>query len=147
MKRHLALQTLSRDHHQALVIAQRLQRAEAGDAVAAQDAFLEFWRAHGQPHFHAEEEVLLPRVAEAGRIEEPVVAQVLRDHAEIRRCALRLAGGPASGRALRDLGERLAGHVLLEERELFPAIEAAFDDSELSRLAEDLAAVEGGSAL
>lgn len=142
MKRHPALQSLSRDHHQALVVAQRLQRAGAGGATAAQAAFLKFWRAHGQSHFHAEEEVLLPRFAEAGGAEEPVVAQVLRDHAEIRLCALQLQGASAPGPALRDLGERLAGHVRLEERELFPAIEAALDDSELSRLVADVAAVE-----
>jgi hypothetical protein len=33
-------------------------------------------------------------------------------------------------------------HVRLEERELFPAIEAALDEPELSRLAADVAAAE-----
>jgi hypothetical protein len=145
MKRHPELQSLSRDHHRALAVAQRLRRARAGDAAGAQAAFLEFWRAHGQSHFHAEEEVLLPRFAEAGGAEEAVVAQVLRDHAEIRLRALQLQGESASGPVLRGLGERLAAHVRLEERELFLAIEAALDDSALLRLAADVAAAERAS--
>jgi hypothetical protein len=52
------------------------------------------------------------------------VLAVLDDHVAIRQCADRLAtGSSASPQALYDLGERLAGHVRLEERELFRLIE------------------------
>jgi hypothetical protein len=142
MKRHPALQALSRDHHEALVVAQRLQRAGESDASAAQAEFLQFWRTDGEPHFRAEEEVLLPRFAVAGGADNPAVERVLREHAEIRLRALQLQSGPASTRALQALGKRLADHVRLEERELFPAIEAALDEPELSRLASDVAAAE-----
>jgi len=40
MKRHRVLQPLSRDHHVALVAAQRLRRATPDGAAAARDAFL-----------------------------------------------------------------------------------------------------------
>jgi hemerythrin-like domain-containing protein len=142
MRRHPALQSLSRDHHQALVIAQRLRRAGDRGAAEAQAAFLDFWRTECAAHFRAEEEVLLPRFAAAGGADSAAVARVLVDHAEIRLRALRLQGGPVSAAVLKDLGELLAEHVRLEERDLFPAIEEALDDSELRRLAADVMAVE-----
>jgi hypothetical protein len=55
---------------------------------------------------------------------------------------LRLQGGAASAAVLEELGGLLAEHVQLEERELFPAIEESLDDSQLRRLAVDVAAAE-----
>jgi hemerythrin-like domain-containing protein len=143
MKRHPALQTLSRDHHQALVIARRLRRTENRDAENARAAFLNFWRTEGAAHFRAEEEVMLPRFAAAGGAGSAAVARVLLDHAEIRLRALRLQGGTASIAELVELGELLSEHVHLEERDLFPAIEEVLEDRELRKLAADLAAAEG----
>jgi hemerythrin-like domain-containing protein len=142
MKRHPALQALSRDHHQALVVAQRLRRADDHDAGEAQAAFLEFWRKEGELHFRVEEELLLPRFAAAGGADTAAVGRVLLDHAEVRLRALRLQGGPASAGVLNELGELLAEHVHLEERELFPAIEHSLDDNQLRRLAADVIAAE-----
>jgi hemerythrin-like domain-containing protein len=142
MKRHPALQTLSRDHHQALVVAQRLRRAGDRGASEAQAAFLEFWRSGGELHFRVEEEVLLPRFAAAGGAHTAVVARVLIEHAEIRLRVLRLQGGAASAALLEELGGLLAEHVQLEERELFSAIEESLEDRQLRRLAADVAAAE-----
>jgi hemerythrin-like domain-containing protein len=145
MKRHPDLQSLSRDHHQALVVAQRLKHVDDKDAIAARAAFLEFWHRHGQLHFRVEEEVLLPGFAKTGGGEDPGVARVLREHAEIRLRALQLEGDTASAQALRALGELLAAHVRFEEAELFPAIEAALSPEELSAMASALETAEGGS--
>jgi Hemerythrin HHE cation binding domain len=142
MKRHPALRALSRDHHQALVVSQRLRRAGAQGAGEAQTAFLAFWRSEGELHLRIEEEVLLPPFAAAGGAHTAAVARVLIEHAEIRLRALRLQGGEASGAVLEELGGLLAEHVQLEERELFPAIEQLLDDSQLRRLAADVAAAE-----
>jgi hemerythrin-like domain-containing protein len=142
MKRHPALQTLSRDHHQALVVSRRLRRAGDHGAGEAQAAFLEYWRRGGQLHFRVEEEVLLPRFATAGGAHTAVVARVLIEHAEIRLRVLRLLRGAASAVVLEELGSQLAEHVQLEERQLFPAIEESLDDSQLRRLAADVAAAE-----
>jgi hemerythrin-like domain-containing protein len=124
MKRHRALQPLSRDHHQALHIAQRLRRAGEGEALAVRGAFLDFWREHGQHHFRVEEEVLLPAFAAYGDPEDERVVRVLVDHVRIRLAAQRLAEDRRIGvGALHELGTALERHVRLEERELFPLIE------------------------
>ncbi|MGH2928070.1 MAG: hemerythrin domain-containing protein, partial [Solirubrobacteraceae bacterium] len=62
MKRHPAIAALSRDHHHALVVAQRLRRAtdDDGSDARARETFLEYWRADGAQHFREEEEILLP---------------------------------------------------------------------------------------
>jgi hypothetical protein len=89
--------------------------------------------------------VLLPRFAAAGGGDSPAIARVLFDHAEIRMRALRLQEGSASTAALRELGELLAEHVRLEERDLFPAIEEILSDRQLRRLAADVADAESRS--
>jgi hemerythrin-like domain-containing protein len=124
MKRHRALQPLSRDHHRALHIAQRLRRASEGEALVVRDAFLDFWREHGRHHFRVEEEVLLPAFAAHGDPEDERVVRVLVDHVRIRLEAQRLAEDRHIGvAALHELGTALERHVRLEERELFPLIE------------------------
>lgn len=139
MKRSPALAALSRDHHQALVVAQRLRRAGAGDAAEARTAFLAFWDAEGSDHFRREEEILLPAFAAHGDPHHPLVARTLCEHVAIRRLAADLLAGPAAPAVLHDLGEQLAAHVRLEERELFPLLEAAMPEEQLAAVAERLA--------
>jgi hypothetical protein len=137
MKRHRALEPLSRDHHVALVAAQRLRRAGEDDTAAARAAFLEFWHGHGADHFRIEEEILLP--VAAGWMDpdaEPVVRMLL-DHVRIRAGARRLEGEARPALAsLHELGGMLERHVRLEEREVFPLIEAAMPEADAERLVE-----------
>ena len=139
MKRTSALAPLSHDHHQALVVAQKLRRATPDTVQAARDAWMSFWPA-GREHFRAEEEVLLPAYAGHAAVEEdPAVARVLLDHVTIRHHATELerhAETPLE--TIHALGDVLGGHVRLEERELFPRIEAALPADELARLADAL---------
>lgn len=134
MARGRTRRPLPRDHHHALVIAQRLTRARATDADDARQAFLGYWRADGRRHFREEEEILLPSYAGYGDPEVPIVARVLTDHVRIRRLADELAAGTQRIGVLHDLGELLAAHVRREERELFPLIEQALPEEELTRL-------------
>jgi hemerythrin-like domain-containing protein len=144
VKRSEALKQLSRDHHQALVVAQRLRRAD--DADEARETFLEFWLGHGRNHFRVEEEVLLPLWAERGPSGHPVVARVLTDHLAIRSRAGRLERDGMKLVELRELGKILERHVRLEEGELFPLIEDTLDEEALAELAEAVLQAEGAGA-
>ena len=139
MKRDPALVSLSHDHHQALFVAQQLRRATPESATEARAAFMDYWEGHGRAHFRQEEEVLLPAYAEHGDPHHPLVAQVLCDHVAIRCRAGGLAReeNPEVG-DLHELGARLADHVRLEERELFPLIERAIPQDRLATLASEL---------
>lgn len=138
MKRHPALQQLSRDHHQALVVARQLKRAQAADADPARAAFLDYWRADGRHHFSQEEEILLPTLARFSDPEQPLVARLLVDHVRIRCLAAQLEAADASLGTARALGSELEQHVRREERELFPMIERTLPEDELVRLAASL---------
>ncbi len=144
MKRHKALEQLSRDHHQALFQAMRLKRAEEADAGSVLGDFLDFWFGVGYLHFRAEEEVLLPAYSAYGDGSREEVIRVLLDHMHIRREAYELGElkkDPAPER-LHALGEKLDAHVRHEERVLFPLIEEALPDDELVRVARGVDEVE-----
>jgi hemerythrin HHE cation binding domain-containing protein len=144
MKRNPALVSLSRDHHQALVVAQKLRRATAETAVEARVLGLEFWERDGRGHFRLEEEVLLPAFAAHGDPMDPRVARVLCEHVAIRQRMSALAADASSpAEKLNELGALLAGHVRFEERELFPLIESVMPAADLSAVAAALSPTEG----
>jgi hemerythrin-like domain-containing protein len=145
VKRHPALQPLSRDHHVALVAAQRLRRAGEEDRAAARDAFLSFWHAHGARHFEVEEQVLLPAFAAHADPDVPCVVRMLVDHVRIREQAQRLADEPEPAiESLHSLGTALARHVRLEEREVFPLIEDSLPPDAADALVALVLAAERG---
>jgi hemerythrin-like domain-containing protein len=139
MKRHTALAPLSRDHQHTLALAQRLRRATPATAGQAVAAFLAAWDLEEKLHFRIEEEILLPAYAARTDPVDPIVLKVLLDHLAIRCHAERVATD-ASVQRLHALGERLASHVHLEEREMFPLIEERLSDVELSTLGARLEA-------
>lgn len=143
MKRSEALAILSRDHHQALFVAQKLRRAEPETAEAERARFLEFWSSHGHRHFQLEEELLFPAYAPHGDAYHPLLLRALGDHVAIRALAARLTKRPvATPEQLHELGEALAAHVRREERELFAVIEQAMPADELLALARELERAE-----
>jgi hemerythrin-like domain-containing protein len=143
MKRHRALAPLSRDHHVALVAAQRLRRATPENAGAARTAFLSFWHEHGAQHFRVEEDVLLPAAAAWTDPEAECVVRMLVDHVRIRAAAQRLESEVEPVlESLHDLGRALERHVRLEEREVFPLIEAAMPEDAAERLVEAVTRAE-----
>jgi hemerythrin-like domain-containing protein len=144
VKRHRALQPLSRDHHVALVAAQRLRRATANDAGAARSTFLEFWNEHGAKHFRVEEDVLLPAFAAYGDPGDARIARMLVEHVRIRAAAAALARGDADLEALHALGTALEQHVRLEEREVFPLIEETLPEEAAERLVDAVLTAEAG---
>lgn len=146
MIRHEAIAQLSRDHHQALLQAMRLKRAtdETSDEVAR--AFVDFFDNECQHHFEVEEQVLLPLYCAWLGIElavEPIVVQVVREHVELRSMVELLRAEPGNTQLVRETGQRFDGHVRLEERKLFPMIQNALTDEQLTQLAVAVEAAEG----
>lgn len=140
MKRHPALQQLSRDHYHALAVAQRLRRAGDDAASDAKGAFESYWERDGRTHFREEEEIVLPACAGFINPYEAIIARILSDHVRIRNLADRLAAhSPPQLELLHELGQALEEHVRREERQLFPMIERSIPDAELRQLVTRLA--------
>ena len=139
MKRSEALASLSRDHHLALVVAQKLRRATDATAPQARETFLAYWTGHGRRHFRLEDELLFPAYAGYGDPHDPRVLRALGEHVMIRHRADALAAaGTAEPASLEQLGAELAAHVRLEEREVFPLIERLMPSDELAAVAQKL---------
>lgn len=133
MKRHEALVPLSHDHQHTLAIALRLTRADERTAAQAGAAFLAMWELEERRHLRVEEDVLLPLYAEHADPEHPLVRRLLTDHVLIRRDA-NLLLERIDLQTLHRLGARLAEHVHMEERELFPLVETTLPESALQKL-------------
>lgn len=137
MKRSNELAVLSREHHVALELGLRLQRATDADVETVTQEALQFWREEGREHFRLEEELLLPAFARHAGADDEDVVRVLVAHVDIRR----RIGDLKTGLAVEDLhalGERLRDHVRHEERTLFGRIEAALSPEELSAVGSAL---------
>jgi hypothetical protein len=134
MKRHPGLASFSRDHHHALMIAQRLRRATDETVSGDARALLDHWEAE-QRHFGLEEELLLPAYAEHGPLEHPAILRTLIDHMVIRRDVIRLLAAPTL-ELLHDLGVRVADHIRFEEHQLFPLIQTTIPEHELQALGD-----------
>lgn len=135
MQRSDELAILSREHHVALELALRLQRATDDGAVALARVALHFWEAEGREHFRLEEELLLPAFARHARADDPDVVRVLVEHVDIRRRMADLARAAEPNVVdLHGLGVALRDHVRHEERVLFGRIEQALGAEELTAL-------------
>lgn len=121
MKRRAALVRLSREHHGALVLTQRIAKAHDAAAVShLMDSVPAIFRGEIEPHFRLEEASLLPRLAAAGEVEQ--VRRTLTEHRELRDLAAQIAAGDNS--RLKPFGAALNAHIRFEERELFATAES-----------------------
>jgi hypothetical protein len=121
VKRHASLLKLSREHHVALVLAQRIANASDKAAIAGlMEEVPAIFRRELDPHFRTEETALLPLLERAG--ENAVARRTLEEHRLLRGLAARVANGDQA--SLKPFGNALSAHVRFEERELFAAVEA-----------------------
>ena len=142
MKRHPSLRKLSDDHHGGLVQARRLRLAAAGEGEPPREAaraFLRFWREDTSPHFREEEEVLLAVYARhGGDLEAEPIREMVAEHARIRGLMMMLIEEDGLDEVrpdtLRGIGERLEAHIRLEERRVFPLVEAVLPEKALEEI-------------
>jgi hemerythrin-like domain-containing protein len=130
MQRAEALRDLSREHHEALVLARRSRTAASDPAGAQAQAahLLERWAVQFEPHFVREENTLLSALAQAGQTAPVALAQ--EQHTTLRGLVQRLRSGDLQ--ALAAWGEAMDAHVRFEERTLFPLAQAVLDPTVLT---------------
>ncbi|SDJ41237.1 hemerythrin domain-containing protein [Salimicrobium halophilum] len=134
MKRHEALIPLSHHHHHGLVLAQKLKKVEEKDKFREFMKEIDaFWEKDGRAHFREEEEILVPLYSCYASIEDDSdIQKMLTDHAEIRGLIKKIKRTERYDHELfKELGEKLHDHIRLEERVIFPKMEAAIPDKEL----------------
>ena len=133
VRRHPGLQTLSRDHHHALVLARLLRTTGANVSAEVRQSVHDKWRTEVLPHFRVEERELLPLCyGHEGAVAEHA-ATVRADHTQLRGMFDAILKGPFDDAAA--VGEKLEHHVRFEEQHWFPALEAFLDEQTLASLA------------
>lgn len=123
MKRAEALQALSREHNEALVLARNALRAAcSGDPAWVRrrwDELERAWHDTMAAHFVTEERHVFPLLYELGA--DVLAERLLREHRAIRSTLTEPCRRDAQ--RLEALGEVLRAHVRREERQAFPLIE------------------------
>jgi hemerythrin-like domain-containing protein len=144
--RHPSLILLSHDHHHGLALALRCRKQALGQIKPMgapglrerADEFLQFFGGNLIPHFRAEEEILFPALQAVVAESEPIIAQLLREHVQIRAAVPQLEAGVKLGRVLFDVGDLLERHIRKEERELFPLFEQHAKQLEVERVGDEI---------
>lgn len=142
LKRHAALQPLSREHMSGLIQSRGLLRASSCDQRIRRrtaDAFLPVWDAEIREHFDDEERLLLPLTREPAMRE-----RLLAEHSAIRALADAIRQDPsfsAEPANLVLLGTLLRDHIRWEEREFFEMVQRDHPEA-LEALASEAAEIE-----
>jgi hemerythrin-like domain-containing protein len=148
--RHPALAPFSRDHHRALRLALSIQAGAPPQQRSQLPADVEGLVAHVQrvfttdlePHFMAEEAVLLPAVAGRDAELDLLVAAIVAEHREMASLVGELSRdghlAPGVEAMLDGLGRLLEAHIRTEERSLYEKIQTVLDEEDLDRLVREL---------
>ena len=152
MKRHEALQSLSRDHYVGLTLAMRLIRGKPENLksnwppnnnpkLQAQQA-IQIFEKDLYDHFKEEENILFDKAKSFLQENEGkgFLERVLTQHDEFYKLFQELDQGSEDiiKERLVYTGELLDNHVRIEERDLFPVIEKFTPEHILNELGEEL---------
>jgi len=137
MKRIEQLQKLSREHHGSLVMAKNLMEvAEKGDEAELAKA-IETLKTYDEDelevHFQHEERTIFSVIFKNYQEHIGLATTLLKEHGLMRRMIPAITPETAK-KDLADFGLILKNHTRVEERELFPIIEAEFSDEELNAI-------------
>lgn len=126
IRRHPALQPLSREHHEALLlyfkIRQGLKKGVDCTRIAAYARW--FFEQYLQPHFQIEEEQLFPLLGK----EHHLIVRACEEHAKLRR---QFSDSLSHEEDLLAAGKALEDHVRFEERVLFNLIQDSIEENRL----------------
>jgi len=144
MKRHESLVSLSRDHHDGLIMAQTL-RKDVMDYEGMPSTVQEkvqhlqsFYQDELSVHFSIEEDILFPAVQDLNDDIGQLVNELISEHQQIKGAIASVFRQEASEDTLHDLGMLLKNHIRKEERHLFPQIQEAASDDLLAELGAKL---------
>lgn len=131
LKRHVSLQPLSREHHEALILAQLL-KSDVPDykglpttVEGKVDYTLKTYEQDLEPHFRKEEDILIPKVLGFTKELDELCRTIEEEHRAIREAVGELEHAElGEAAALLDaLGRLLEAHVRREERTWFELIQ------------------------
>lgn len=136
IKRREHIIQLSREHHFSLLFCWKVRKGikKQIDPGRIIPYILYFWKEHLLPHF-SEEDILFEQV------DDKMVQRAYAEHHEINELVKSLdsvKGKEDKVSVASKIAELVDSHVRFEERELFPHLEAAIEESELAKIGKKL---------
>ena len=135
IKRSQALISLSREHHDGLLLVYKIRQGIKltiePERIASYCTW--FWKHHLEQHFDNEERVLGPYLDNLGALKD----QLFREHSQIRQAMQELNNAPKYPN-LENFGQLLNDHIRFEERVLFNEIERSVTPDQLEEIASKL---------
>ncbi len=130
IKRHVALQPLSRDHHQSLLLVWKIRKGiKANIELNRITQYVQwFYHAYELTHFYNEEKYVLPILAE----ENEAVRKIKAEHSLLKKYFLQQSH---TAESLNDLANLLESHVRYEERDFFNVIQQTATAPQLELIA------------
>ena len=141
MLRDPSLIQLSRQHHNALALCVRLDRAlhaGAADLGAWQLEVHQLYANEVQFHFAAEENVLFPAARRFSEL-AALVEELSGEHERLRKYFIHAEQGAMNQGELEMFAKLLSGHIRKEERQLFETMQQRMRQEELKLLGGELA--------
>ncbi|MCC6288945.1 MAG: hemerythrin domain-containing protein [Chitinophagaceae bacterium] len=139
MKRHTALLPLSREHHNALILAQLIKKdapAYKGMPTDTQGKInyaVDFFETDLRAHFY-KEEVVLEKVKHVNVEIDTLAKEIIAEHEALKNHFIQLKTAVDKIAALDELGKLLEAHIRKEERVLFPLIQQHCSEELLAHL-------------
>jgi hypothetical protein len=136
IKRSEHIIQLSREHHFSLLFCWKVKKGIRKGVEPSRiiQYILYFWKEHLLPHF-SEEDILFEKV------DDKQVQRAYAEHHEINELVMSLGTIKEEEDRLQaaiQIADMVDKHVRFEERELFPHLEAAIEESELAKIGEKL---------
>ena len=154
MKRHRSFLTLSREHHDGLLLAARLQqgtraltRMWSHDIHWQSEYVTRFFDEQLESHFQCEEQIVFPASMEHVPDQQLAVQTLLDQHRQMRSLVeyFRHPTGSVLASKLQEFGRILEQHIRIEEREFFPQCEAHIPEDVLRKMEVRMKKFESGS--
>lgn len=129
IKRHKALQPLSRQHHFGLLFSWKLRKGFSKniETERMQEYAKWFYEQEIKPHFYDEEKYLFPILEEGNEL----IERALKEHRRLKRLFNDIKNPEKS---LNCLEEELDAHIRFEERVLFNEIQKVATEVQLAKI-------------
>jgi hemerythrin-like domain-containing protein len=140
IKRHKALQPLSRDHHQGLILAQQLKKGAPqykgmpATLEEKKNYTISFYNTELKKHFDLEEEILFPLAKNKTPEVDILINEIVNEHRKMEKLVNEIQNATDLVKVFDEFGRLLEKHIRKEERELFTAIEKILTEGQLSEL-------------
>jgi len=132
LKRHKALQPLSREHHHGLLLSWKIRSGFSKNVTPERMRIYTDWffENHLIPHFELEEKYVFPILGN----DHENVKSALADHRRLKRL---FTESDDDTKTLSKIEEELEQHIRFEERILFPEIQNVATEAQLYHI-EDI---------